>query len=342
MASELARLALISAAVTAAMVYARLVTSRVGPGLPRLAALLPVLLLLPILPFTFSSIHLRIISAFFLVWLCGFKLLLLAAGHAPLHPALPVARFVACAALPIKLLDRGAKNSRSLPPEFLLSYAAKTAFFAALISLRRFRARMPAYAVVAFDGAHVYLMLELFMASAAVFARALLGAELEPQFDRPYFASSLRDFWGRRWNLMVPGALRPSVYRPVRARLGAPAGVLATFLVSGLMHEVMFYYITLEAGTGEVTAFFVLHGVCVVAERWYARQRCLWRLPRAAATAATLVFVVGTASWLFFAPVIRSGLDKAIVAECEGMLAALEAAALKLVAAATRLFGHNG
>ncbi|XP_047064786.1 probable long-chain-alcohol O-fatty-acyltransferase 2 [Lolium rigidum] len=334
MASELASLALVSAAVAAAMAYARFAASRVVPGLARLAALLPVLLVLPVLPFTFSPILLRTISAFFLVWLCGFKLLLLAAGHGPLHPALPLVRFVTCAALPIKLRDRGPEeNSRRLPPEFLLSYAAKAASFAALISLRRVRARMPAYGVVAFDGAHVYLMLELFMASAAAFARALLGAELEPQFDRPYLASSLRDFWGHRWNLMVPGALRPSVYRPVRARLGAPAGVLATFLVSGLMHELMFYYITFQAGTGEVTAFFLLHGACVVAERWCARQRGLWRPPRAAATAATLAFVAGTASWLFFAPVTRSGLDKAIVAECEGMMAALE----KLAAGAARL-----
>jgi hypothetical protein len=100
----------------------------------------------------------------------------------------------------------------------------------------------------------------------------------------------------------------------------------------------MFYYITLEGGNGEVTAFFVLHGACVLAERWWVRQRGLsWRPPRAVATAATLAFVAGTASWLFFAPVTRSGLDKAIVAECEGMMAALEAAARELAAAAARL-----
>ncbi|CAD6263447.1 unnamed protein product [Miscanthus lutarioriparius] len=267
MASEVARLAVVSAAASVALAYARLATSRLAPSIPRLAALLPALLLLPVLPFAFSSIQFRTISAFFLVWLCGFKLLLLAAGHGPLHPALPLVRFVA--------------------------------------------ARMPTYAVPVFDGAHVYLMLELFLASAAALARALLGAELEPQFDRPYLASSLRDFWGRRWNLMVPGVLRPCVYRPVRARFGAAAGVLAAFLVSRAMHEVMFYYITLEAGTGEVTAFFALHGACVVAERWMARQRGVWRPPRPVATALTLAFVTGTGSWLFFAPVIRSGLDKA-------------------------------
>jgi hypothetical protein len=132
---------------------------------------------------------------------------------------------------------------------------------------------------------------------------------------------------------MVPGVLRPCVYRPVRARLGAAAGVLAAFLVSGAMHEVMFYYITLEAGTGEVTAFFALHGACVVAERRW-RGSGLWRPPRPVATALTLAFVTGTGSWLFFAPVIRSGLDKAIIAECEGMLALLERAGRNLAATA--------
>ncbi|CAL5068295.1 unnamed protein product [Urochloa decumbens] len=304
MASEVAALAAVSAAATVALSYARLATSRLAPGIPRLAALLPVLLLLPFLPFAFSSIHLRTISAFFLVWLCAFKLLLLAAGHGPLHPSLPLPRFAA--------------------------------LFAALVSARCYRARLPAWAVPAFDGAHVYLMLELFLASAAALARALLGAELEPQFDRPYLASSLRDFWGRRWNLMVPGVLRPCVYRPVRARLGPAAGLLAAFLVSGVMHEVMFYYITLEAGTGEVAAFFALHGACAVAERWCAGRRGggMWRLPRPVATALTLAFVTGTGSWLFFAPVIRSGLDKAIVAECEGMLAFLERAGRNPAAAA--------
>ncbi|CAL5016514.1 unnamed protein product [Urochloa decumbens] len=324
MASELAALAAVSAAATVALSYARLATSRLAPGIPRLAALLPVLLLLPFLPFAFSSIHLRTISAFFLVWLCAFKLLLLAAGHGPLHPDLPLPRFVACAALPIKVRDdhdnhQQPPSRRSLPDGFLLSYAAKAALFAALVSARCYRARLPAWSVPAFDGAHVYLMLELFLASAAALARALLGAELEPQFDRPYLASSLRDFWGRRWNLMVPGVLRPCVYRP---------------------HEVMFYYITLEVGTGEVTAFFALHGACAVAERWCAgaARRC-WRtrtppLPRPVATALTLAFVTGTGSWLFFAPVIRSGLDKAIVAECEGMLTFLEPAGRNVAAAA--------
>ncbi|XP_066368863.1 long-chain-alcohol O-fatty-acyltransferase-like [Miscanthus floridulus] len=101
------------------------------------------------------------------------------------------------------------------------------------------------------------------------------------------------------------------------------------------MHEVMFYYIMLEAGTEEVTAFFALHGACAVAERWLARQHGgVWRPPRLVATALTPAFVMGTGLWLFFAPVIRSELDKAIIAECEGMLAFLERVGRNLAAMA--------
>jgi hypothetical protein len=60
------------------------------------------------------------------------------------------------------------------------------------------------------------------------------------------------------------------VFRPVRARLGTPVGVLAAFVVSGVMHEAMFSYVTLLPPTGEATAFFTLHGACAVAEGWWA------------------------------------------------------------------------
>jgi hypothetical protein len=75
------------------------------------------------------------------------------------------------------------------------------------------------------------------------------------------------------------------VFRPVRARLGTPVGVLAAFVVSGVMHEAMFSYVTLLPPTGEVTVFFTLHGACAVAEGWWAahegwprtRRNTRWR-----------------------------------------------------------------
>ena len=95
------------------------------------------------------------------------------------------------------------------------------------------------------------------------------------------------------------------MFRPVRVRLGAPAGVLAAFFVSGQMHEAMFSYLTLRPPTGEAAAFFALHGACAVAEGWWAVRRRWPCPPRTLATPLTLAFVGVTAFWLFVVSGVR-------------------------------------
>ncbi|KAM0873158.1 hypothetical protein ACQ4PT_038205 [Festuca glaucescens] len=320
---DLRSLALVSAVVTVAMCYVRLAARRLRPGLPRLAAFFPVLAILPFLPLAFRAVQMRIISGFFLAWLAEFKLLLLANGQGPLHPSLPLPTFVAVASGPIRL--RADKPAQTSPWGLgLVSSAVMTALLAVVVSLYSYKEEMNQYLLLTLYASHIYLTLELVLAFMAAAARTVLGLDLEPQFDRPYLSSSLRDYWGRRWNLSVPAVLRPCVYRPVRAWLGsAPAGVLATFVVSGLMHELMICYITLRPPTGEATVLFVLHGACAVAETWWARHDKWWRPPRLAATPLALVFVTTTAFCLFFPPIMRHGADKVIIAECEEAVAFL-------------------
>lgn len=110
---------------------------------------------------------------------------------------------------------------------------------------------------------------------------------------------------------MVTSILRPTVYDPVRRRFGQFAGMLATFLVSGVVHEVIFFYLTRVEPTWEVTWFFVLHGVCTAAE--VAVKKAIgdrWRLHRAVSGPLTLLFVALTAVWLFFPQFIRNGVDQ--------------------------------
>ncbi|KAF8727889.1 hypothetical protein HU200_018456 [Digitaria exilis] len=110
---------------------------------------------------------------------------------------------------------------------------------------------------------------------------------------------------------------------------------MAAFLVSGLMHELMFYYIMWRPPSGEVTAFFVLHGACAAAEGWWASHAGWWRPPRAAAVAMTLAFVAGTGFWLFFPAMVKGGLDEMVLRECQGMVALMEQAAQRLTGGAT-------
>ena len=50
---------------------------------------------------------------------------------------------------------------------------------------------------------------------------------LQPHFDSPYLATSLRDFWGRRWNLTAANTLRFLVYEPILQGMPSPAASLA-------------------------------------------------------------------------------------------------------------------
>ncbi|WOL04333.1 putative long-chain-alcohol O-fatty-acyltransferase 5 [Canna indica] len=339
--SELQALAKVTVWVAVSMTYARFVASRVRPGGLRFLSLFPVLCLLPFLPFHFSSLHLRGISAFFLVWLAIFKLLLLSAAAGPLSADLSLPAFLVSAVLPVKLINshhhhhhQQQQRPKGRPfTSLLLPSAVKVAILASIIPLYRFKDLIHPYLLLSLYSIHMYLALEVVLAGAAAAASILLpgGLQLEPQFDEPYRASSLQDFWGRRWNIMVSAILRPSVYLPVRARCGRAAAVLAAFLVSGLMHEVMFWYLTLAPPTGEATAFFLIHGACVVAEEAARKSGC-WQPPAAVATLLTLGLVATTGFWLFFPPILRSRADEVVLAECAAAMGFLEAACRKFLA----------
>ena len=142
--------------------------------------------------------------------------------------------------------------------------------------------------------------------------------ELEPPSDEPYLSTSLQDFWGRRWNRMISDALRRTIYSPVRSmatkfvgRRWAPiAAVMATFAVSGLMHELTYYYVTRVNPTWEVMRFCVLHGGCVVLEMMVKRALGpKWRLHWAVSGPLTVGFVMATGYWLFFPQVLRNNVD---------------------------------
>ncbi|KAG5561162.1 hypothetical protein RHGRI_004247 [Rhododendron griersonianum] len=157
-------------------------------------------------------------------------------------------------------------------------------------------------------GFHLYFTLEIILATAAAAARALFGLELEPLFDKPHLSTSVQNFWGRRWNLVVSRTLRSTVYEPAlfisaqvigRKWASLPA-VMCTFAASALMHEILFYYMGRLRPTWEVTWFFLLHGAWVVAEIWIKKVvKDRWRLPRLISTPMTVGFVMVTGFWLF-------------------------------------------
>lgn len=67
----------------------------------------------------------------------------------------------------------------------------------------------------------------------------------------PIFRSkSPSDFWGRRWNTLVHTGLKNGVYKPTRQQFNSKVlGVVATFLVSGILHEYVNHVMFFEAAS---------------------------------------------------------------------------------------------
>uniref|UniRef100_M1BD82 Acyltransferase n=1 Tax=Solanum tuberosum TaxID=4113 RepID=M1BD82_SOLTU len=285
-------------AAIGALCYCYYCVTRIPSGILRLLFVLPVVYFFLILPLDLTSLHLGAPTIFYLVWLSNFKILLFCFDRGPLssYSSLPLLHFLSIALLPVK-------------PKFVIRDGFK-------ISTQSVQSteRVP---------------VEFVLAITVVPVRALLGLEIEPQFNEPYLATSLQDFWGRRWNLMVPGILRPAVYFPVRAILTSSLGkelaslpaIFTTFLVSGLMHELIYYYLSRVRPTWEVTWFFVLHGICVCIEVTVKKFfHGGWQMNRVVSGVLTLAFVAWTGDWLFFPQIIRNGLDQKAINECYVMV----------------------
>ncbi|XP_048141265.1 acyl-CoA--sterol O-acyltransferase 1-like [Rhodamnia argentea] len=333
------------------MCYCYIVGRTIPKGTQRLLAMLPVVALFLYLPLNLSTVNLSGQTGFILSWLGNSKLLLFAFGKGPLSsdPSISLPCFLAIACLPIKIQQtplrespqrtdstedqtnpphKGHRKIKPLPqnPEntrqkaiLSLNYPTKALLFLMLLHLYDYGDHFHPNVILFLYCCHIYLALELILASIQAAARVGFGMELEPQFHEPYLSSSLQDFWGKRWNLMVTNILRSTVYKPVHSAASAVVGpkwaalpaVMAAFLVSGLMHELIFFYMGCVKPTWEVTWFFVFHGACLVVEVVVKRKYgAKWRLPRALAGPMIVTFVMVTASWLFLPPLLRDGVDK--------------------------------
>ncbi|XP_059663298.1 acyl-CoA--sterol O-acyltransferase 1-like [Cornus florida] len=307
----------------------------VPKGTPRLLTIVPVVCLFLALPLNLNSMHLGGTSAFFIAWLANFKLLMFAFGKGPLSdPSISLPQFAALACFPIKIKQDPPPNhnSEQKPPprnfrkghKSPLNYATKFLLLAGLIRVYDYSEYIHPKVILFLYCFHIYFALEIILAMVAALARTLLGSELEPQFNEPYLSTSLQDFWGRRWNMMVSRILRPTVYEPILGlstrllgRKWAPLpATFSTFVVSGIMHELIFYYLGRVKPTWEITWFFLLHGACLLIEiaiKKVVKDR--WRLPRIISGPLTVVFVLSTGFWLFFPQLLRCNADARAFAE---------------------------
>ncbi|GMN53675.1 hypothetical protein TIFTF001_022798 [Ficus carica] len=221
-----------------------------------------------------------------------------------------------------------------------LKFAIKLMVLAILIFVFSNREYVHPKVLVALLWPLVYLLVETILAMAAAMARAMVGLELEPNFNEPYLSTSLQDFWVNRWNLAVRRIMRPAVYDPI-LRFWTPLvgskwaqipAIVGSFLVVGLVHELVYYYVARVPPTWEVAWFFVLHGMCLTAEIGLKRALATdtWRMPRVVSVPLTVGFVMVTGVWLFFPQMIRCNFDVRLMQEYVALVGLLRKVSQRL------------
>ncbi|MGD2115647.1 MAG: MBOAT family O-acyltransferase [Acidobacteriota bacterium] len=133
----------------------------------------------------------------------------------------------------------------------------------------------------------------------AIACAGLLGYRLVKNFDFPYLARSVSEFW-HRWHISLSTWLRDYLYIPLGGnrgtRLATHRNLMITMVLGGLWHGAAWTFVVWGA----------LHGVALVAHREW-RRRIAPRLPEALrlgvaagalAHALTLGWVLLT--WIFF------------------------------------------
>ncbi|KAM5580877.1 putative long-chain-alcohol O-fatty-acyltransferase 5 [Rosa sericea] len=328
----------IGLSVLASLSYTYFISSKIPHGKLRFFSLLPILYLFFILPLSLSTALPAGVISLFVTWVGTFNLLLFSFGSGPLSsqpPPKSLLLFIFIACLPIKTQSSNQRSPEKSspvsgkPPKVPLNLPTKVVLFSILVALTDYKHYLHPKLLLVQYGCMLYFFVDIIVGSCNVLMRAALGIELESPSDEPYLSTSLQDFWGRRWNLMITNILRDTIYKPVRSAMAAFVGsewaplpaVLAVFLVSGLMHELIYYYMTRVTPTWEVTLFFILHGVCLVVE--VGMKKVLapkWRWHWAVSVPMTLGFVAVTAIWLFFPPLVRNGVDAKAIEECKELL----------------------
>jgi hypothetical protein len=92
------------------------------------------------------------------------------------------------------------------------------------------------------------------------------GIDAQPLMRCPIAAASLSDFWGKRWNSGFRDIVFGLMFIRLAKRFGTAGAALATFVISGLIHELVITFPT-RADYGLPTLYFALQGAAMLLER---------------------------------------------------------------------------
>lgn len=118
-----------------------------------------------------------------------------------------------------------------------------------------------------------------------------VGIEAAPLMDWPIAATSVSEFWGRRWNRAFRDLAHRFLFQPLTLRMGTAGAMVAGFAFSGVVHDVVISR-PARGGYGGPTLFFLIQAAGMLAERSRVGRR--------------LGLGVGWRGWLFASTLLLS------------------------------------
>lgn len=169
------------------------------------------------------------------------------------------------------------------------------------------------------------LSLTTFTSVIAIFPQLLFGVQTLYVMHNPMLTSrSISEFWGERWNLVIHGALKRGVFKPMYQWSNSRyCAVLSTFFMSGLFHEYLLYVTMTFPGNvdypppcyGKNTAFMLWNAMTTTLEALLLRplakrivsKDVSRRIPTFILSIYVLCTAMGIAHW-FIHPYTKAGL----------------------------------
>lgn len=120
----------------------------------------------------------------------------------------------------------------------------------------------------------ILLIIHLGLVEVVADGIRLLGFSPRSLFDRPYFATSLRDFWSLRWNRAFVDMNKIFIMGPLRNKVPSAILMFSIFAVSGILHELGISYAD-GVSWGGPLLYFVIQGSGMEIEKHLKLPRLL-------------------------------------------------------------------
>lgn len=127
----------------------------------------------------------------------------------------------------------------------------------------------------------------------AIGSARVLGFELNINFNKPYLAKSLREFW-QRWHISLSSWFRDYVYIPLGGNKTVKwrwyYNIMITFLISGFWHGAQWTFII----------WGLIHGIILVTEYQFSKRKGQELGPFKKMSKILLTFTIVCLTWVFF------------------------------------------